>query len=147
MDTVKQNRLSIWLRALAGLALVFGLAVLAWQISKQVAGLSLPFGIPGKTLEYPLWAVLLGMLAGAILRPVKGVDFVRPGLRTELFLKTGLVLLGAGINLKLLVTAAGGAVLQAILLITSVFFFSYWLAGKFGLDDKLRAVMSTALAV
>jgi uncharacterized membrane protein YadS len=32
-------------------------------------------------------------------------------------------------------------------MIASVFFFTYWLAGRFGLDDKLRAVMSTALSV
>jgi len=31
-------------------------------------------------------------------------------------------------------------------MIASVFFFTYWLAGRFGMDDKLRAVMSTALS-
>jgi len=136
-----------WLRFLAGLALVVALSVLAWWITRKVYATTLPLGIPGKVLEYPIWAVLLGIAVNLVLRPYKGNDFIRPGVRTEFFLKTGLVLLGAGINLKLLATAAAGAVLQAPLMIASVFFFTYWLAGRFGLDDKLRAVMSTALSV
>ena len=32
-------------------------------------------------------------------------------------------------------------------MIASVFFFTYWLAGRLKVDDKLRAVMSTALSV
>jgi uncharacterized integral membrane protein (TIGR00698 family) len=136
-----------WLRFLTGLALVVALSVLAWWISKKVYATTLPFGIPGKTMEFPIWAVLLGIAANLVLRPFKGHDFVRPGVRTEFFLKTGLVLLGAGINLKLLATAATGAVLQAPIMIVSVFFFTYWLAGRFGVDDKLRAVMSMALSV
>jgi uncharacterized membrane protein YadS len=136
-----------WLRTLAGLCLTLGLAVLAWWITKQVYALALPGGIPGKALEYPIWAVLLGILAGSLLRPAGGIDYIRPGIKTELFLKTGLVLLGASINLHLLIKAGGGGIVQALVLITSVFFFTYWLAGRFGLEDKLRAVMATALAV
>jgi len=64
-------------------------------------------------LEFPIWAVLLGVIVNFILRPFKANDFIRPGVRMEFFLKTGLVLLGTSINLKLLATAAGGAVLQA----------------------------------
>ena len=144
--TPQTNRIP-WLRILAGLVLTFALAVMAWWITKKIYAVSLPFGIPGKALEYPIWAVLLGIATSLILRPVKGLDYVRPGIKTELFLKIGLVLLGASINLKLLVTTAGGAIVQALILITCVFLFTYWLAGRFGLDDKLRAVMSAALAV
>lgn len=144
IETTKHNT---WVRVLAGLTLTFALSLLAWWITKMVYAATLPFGIPGKVLEFPIWAVLLGIVANLILRPFKGHDFIRPGVRMELFLKIGLVLLGTSINLKLLVTAAGGAVLQAFIMITSVFFFTYWLAGRFGLDDKLRAVMSTALSV
>ena len=136
-----------WLRFLAGLTLVVALSVLAWWVTQKVYATTLPFNIPGKVLEYPIWAVLLGIAANLIMRPFKGNDFVRPGVRMEFFLKVGLVLLGTSINLKLLATAAAGAVLQAPIMIASVFFFTYWLAGRFGLDDKLRAVMSTALSV
>ena len=130
-----------------GLALVIVLSILAWWVTKQVYGMELPGGIPGKALEYPLWAALIGLLGNLVLKLTKTHDKVKAGIRTELFLKIGLVLMGAGINLSLLVTAAGGAIIQALIMITAVFFFTYWLAGKFGLDDRLRAVMSTALSV
>ncbi len=130
-----------------GMLLVFVLAYVAWLITQQVYGLKLPFGIPGKALEYPLWGALVGMAGNLLLKMTNTHETVRPGIRTELFLKVGLILLGAGISFKTLVTAAGGAVIQGMVMITSVFFFGWWLSGKFKLDDKLRAVMSTALAV
>ncbi len=131
----------------AGLGIVLALSLLAWWVTQQVYAMSLPFGIPGKALEFPLWAALAGLLGNAILKAANLHEQVRSGFRTELFLKIGLVLLGAGISFKTIATAAGGAIIQAVIMITSVFFFCWWLAGKFGLDDKLRAVMSTAISI
>ena len=135
------------LRLLAGLGVVLALGIAAWWLTQQVYAAKLPFGIPGKALEYPIWAVLAGLAGNLLLRAGKAHAWVRPGFRMELFLKTGLVLLGASINLSLLAPAAGVSVVQGLIMITCVFFFSWWLGGRFGLDDKLRAVMSTALAV
>jgi uncharacterized membrane protein YadS len=136
-----------WLRFISGLVVVLVLSLLAWVVTTQVYALKLPLGIPGKALEYPLWAALAGILGNLVVRALKLRDFIRPGVRTELFLKIGLVLLGAGTNLALIGTAATGSILQSLIMITSVFFFSWWVGGKLKLDDKLRAVMSTALAV
>jgi uncharacterized integral membrane protein (TIGR00698 family) len=137
-----------WLYHLIGLVIVALLSWLAWWITKQVySSKDLFLGIPGKALEYPLWGALAGLLGNLLLKLTGVHHKVRAGFRTELFLKVGLVLMGAGINLALLGSAAAGSIIQALVMITSVFFFTYWLAGKFGLDDKLRAVMSTALSV
>jgi len=143
----KKNSVGGSIRLIIGLVVVLLLSIVAWWLSKQVYALELPFGIPGKVLEFPLWAALVGLVGNVLLKRVGVYETVQPGVKTEMFLKIGLILLGAKINLSLLVTAAGGAIIQGILMITSVFFFSWWLGGKFGLDDKLRAVMSTALAV
>lgn len=146
-DKTDSNQPSPAVRVVVGLAIVLGLSVLAWWVTQQVYKANLPLGIPGKVLEYPLWAALAGLLGNVILRLTHLRDMVRPGIRTELFLRIGLILLGAGINLEMIVNAAGGATVQALILIPSVFFFSWWLSGKFGLDNKLRAVLSSALAV
>lgn len=130
-----------------GLALVVVLAFIARWAKYQVYGASLPFGIPGKVLEYPLWAALIGLVVNYILKAVNVYDSIKSGFRTELFLKIGLVMLGASISFKVIVTAAGGAVIQGIIMVTSVYFFSWWLGGKFGLPDTLRAVMSTAVSI
>jgi uncharacterized membrane protein YadS len=131
----------------AGLAIVLVLAIVAWWISRQVSAATLPLGIPGRVLEFPLWAALAGLAGNAVLKLTGAHNTVRPGIRTELFLKIGLVLLGAGVSCRTLASAAFGSVLQGVIMITVVFFFSWWLSGKFRLDDKLRAVMSTAIAV
>jgi uncharacterized integral membrane protein (TIGR00698 family) len=109
--------------------------------------MTLPFGIPGTVLKFPLWAVLLGVVGNAVLKLTKLHDRVHSGIRTESFLKIGLVLLGASISFITIVTAAGGAIIQAAIMIPSVFFFCWWLAGKFGLDAKLKAVISTAISI
>jgi len=134
-------------RIMVGLALVVGLAITAWAITQWIYKQTLPFNIPGKVLEYPLWALLVGLLGNLVLKLLNLKETLRPGIRTELFLKIGLVLLGAGINLALIAKAAGGAILQTLVIMPTVFFFSWWLGRKFGLDEKLRAVMSTAVSV
>ena len=138
------NMAGFWL----GLALVVVLAFMARWLKMQVYGIpDIGLGIPGKALEYPLWAALLGLIANGILKAVNLHDFLKPGFRTELFLKVGLVMLGAGISFKVILTAAIGAIIQALIMVTAVYFFCWWLAGKFGLADTLRAVMSTAISI
>jgi uncharacterized membrane protein YadS len=130
-----------------GLGIVVALAFLARWLKIQVYGAELPLGIPGRALEYPLWAALVGLVANWLLKATNVYDYIKSGIRTELFLKTGLVLLGASISFSIIFRAAGGAVLQGIVMVTSVYFFCWWLAGKFGLSDTLRAVMSTAVSI
>jgi uncharacterized membrane protein YadS len=150
-SVVKQEKTSgsIVVQFLVGLVIVVALAFLSRWLKNQVYGIKDLFGlgIPGKVLEYPLWAALLGLIANPILKALKLHSFVKPGFRTELFLKIGLVLLGAGISFKVIVTAAGGAIIQGIIMVAAVYFFSWWLGGKFGLPDTLRAVMSTAISI
>ncbi|GIH27506.1 hypothetical protein Aph01nite_58160 [Acrocarpospora phusangensis] len=98
-------------------------------------------------IEYPVYAILLGLLGNAVLTAAGVRDRLAGGFRTEFFIKTGLVLLGASINLSVIVTAAGPAIIQGVVLITSVFLFTWWLGGRLGLDDKLRALLSAAVSI
>lgn len=134
---------------LVGLVIVVALSILARWLKGQVYGIEDLFGwgIPGKVLEYPLWAALLGLIFNPILKAVNLFRYAKPGFRTELFLKIGLVLLGAGISFKIILTAAAGAIIQGVIMVTAVYMFSWWLGGKFGLPDTLRAVMSTAVSI
>ncbi|NLG74166.1 MAG: putative sulfate exporter family transporter [Chloroflexi bacterium] len=132
---------------IAGVIVVVILAFLARWAKLAVYGLELPLGIPGKALEYPLWAALIGLVANGILKATGTYESIKSGFRTELFLKVGLVLLGTTISFKTIVTAAAGAIVQGVIMVTAVYFFSWWLGGKFGLSDTLRAVMSTAVSI
>ncbi|MBT0768689.1 putative sulfate exporter family transporter [Kineosporia sp. J2-2] len=98
-------------------------------------------------VEYPVYAILLGLAGNAVLTLTGLRDRLADGFRTEFFIKTGLVLLGASIDLKLIVDAAGRSIVQAVLLISLVFGFTWWLGGRLGLDDKLRALLASAVAI
>jgi uncharacterized integral membrane protein (TIGR00698 family) len=133
----------------AGLLFVLVLAWVTKYLDKYVpvwaAGTSL--ARIAKSIEYPIYAIAFGLL-GNVALTVSGLrDRLSPAFRTEFFIKTGLVLLGVSINLSLLVTAAGPAIVQALLLISGVFMFTWWLGGKLGLDDKLRALLASAVSI
>lgn len=100
-----------------------------------------------KSIEFPVYAIALGLLGNVVLTRLALRDALSGGFRTEFFIKTGLVLLGASINLKVLVTAAGPAIIQALLLISIVFGFTWWLGGRLGLEDKLRALLASAVSI
>jgi uncharacterized membrane protein YadS len=132
---------------LLGLAVVIVLCFITRYVYNIVKPMTLPGGIPGKVLEYPIWAAVVGLIFNWIFKATNLHDRLASGFKTELFLKVGLILLGASVSFKVLVTAAGGAIIQGIIMVTCVYFFSWWLAGKFGLPDTLRAVMSTAVSI
>ena len=135
--------------AVAGVAVVVLLGAAArffetnvpvWAKGTPVAGLA-------KSIEFPVYAIALGLLGNAVLTRLAIRDALSRGFRTEFFIKTGLVLLGASVNVKVLVTAAGPAIVQALLLISIVFGFTWWLGGRVGLDDKLRALLASAVSI
>ncbi len=149
METKRDSKW--WIGLIVGVVLLFVLAWLAWQFSlwAQAQG-KLAKGFWGdltKSLEYPLWAVLFGLIANGFLSMLKAKDWLRPAFRTELFIKTGLVLLGTTINISLVLRAGGGGVIQGIFMVTVVFLFTWWLSGVFKLPDTLRAVMASGISI
>ena len=133
---------------IGGLAVVVILGTAAWYLSEYV-----PIWTKGTsvswlgTIEYPVYAIIFGLLGNALLSALNLRDRLSPGFRTEFLIKTGLVLLGASINFAIIVKAAAPAIAQATLLITSVFFITWWLGRLFGLDARLRALLSSAVSI
>ncbi|HHY94156.1 MAG TPA: putative sulfate exporter family transporter [Firmicutes bacterium] len=100
-----------------------------------------------KALEFPLWAAILGLVANIILTTTRTRDFIMPAIRTELFLKIGLILLGASVDIRQIGVVGAKGIVQALIMITCVFLFTWWLGGVFKLNEKMRAVMCTAISV
>jgi len=100
-----------------------------------------------KAIEYPVYAIAFGLL-GNLALTVTGVrDRMAGAFRTEFFIKTGLVLLGASINLAVIVSSAGPAIVQAVVLISAVFGFTWWLGGVFASAAAVNLVVGLGLAV
>lgn len=134
---------------IAGVLVVVALGAATRFLETQVPTWAAGTALSGvaKSIEFPVYAIALGLLGNAVLTKLAVRDALSAGFRTEFFIKTGLVLLGASINLKLLVTAAGPAIIQALLLISIVFGFTWWLGGVLHLDDKLRALLASAVSI
>lgn len=132
---------------LVGLALVGTLTLLVAEFDTAIAKWFAGRGVAQNPLEYPLIAVALGLIANALLRGTKTHAFVQPGIRTEFFLKVGLVLMAAGLNINVIMKQGAGGLLQALVLVTSVFFFTWWLATRFKLPPQLKAVMACAVSI
>ncbi|WP_248960696.1 YeiH family protein [Sphaerisporangium perillae] len=135
-----------WRWPAAGVLVVLLLAAATRFLEKGVPTWFAGSGL-AKAIEFPVYAIVLGLLGNAVLTATGLRDRLAGGFRTEFFIKTGLVLLGASINLKVIVTAAGPAIIQGIVLISTVFLFTWWLGGRLGLDDKLRALLSAAVSI
>jgi len=130
-----------------GWVLVLCLALLVAELDVGIERWLKAMGIGKNFFEYPLTAALIGLLANVILRATKTHAAVQPAIKTEFFLKVGLVLLGARISIGDVLSRGAAGLLQAIIMTTSVFFFTWWLGGKMKLDQKLKAVMATAVSI
>ncbi len=133
----------------AGVAVVLALAALTRWLTEAVPAAAAGTGMEqvAAAIEYPVSAIALGFAGNAVLTVTGLRGRLTAAFRTELFIKVGLVLLGASIDLAIVVRAAGPAVVQAIVLIAIVFGFTWWFAGRLGLDDRLRALLASALSI
>ncbi|WP_240741978.1 YeiH family protein [Micromonospora zingiberis] len=140
---------AFWAWTAAGLLVVLFLAALTRYLEQNVPEWAAGTALEdiGAAIEYPVYAILLGLLGNLVVTLTGLRDRIAAAFRTEFFIKTGLVLLGASINLAVIASAAGPAIAQAILLISGVFLFTWWLAGRLGLDDKLRALLASAVSI
>lgn len=150
--TAKSNALpaarpQTWPGLVGGLVLVAVLALLVAEIDQAIANFFKTQGVTNNPFEYPLTAVLIGLIANGLLRVTGLYNTVKPGVRTELFLKIGLVTLGAKISLGDLAVKGVGGLVQAVIMVLSVFFFTWWLGGKLKLSPTLKAVMASAVSV
>jgi uncharacterized integral membrane protein (TIGR00698 family) len=95
-------------------------------------------------LEPPLVALALGLL---ISNTVGAPAWADAGLRVEFYIKTGIVLLGAGLPLTLIAWAGPVAIMQAGIVSLVTFGAIYFTGVKLGLDRRLAATLGTGGAV
>ena len=143
---VEAETLRQWGWAAASVVLLLALGGLVRYLDTNVASW-FPKVTWLKSVEFPVYAIAVGLVGGAVLGVLGLRERLGAAFRTEFLIKTGLVLLGASINLGIIARAAGPAIVQSIVLISSVFLLSWWVGGRFGLDLKLRALLSAAVSI
>jgi uncharacterized membrane protein YadS len=95
-------------------------------------------------LEPPLVALGLGLL---VSNTVGAPRWLEPALRVEFYIKTGIVLLGAGLPLTLLAWAGPVAIVQAAIVSLVTFAAIYFSAVRLGLERRFAATLGTGGAV
>ena len=120
-----------------GFALVFPLAWCSLVLAGNTA--SIAWGI-----EYVIFALALGLLVSHLGGTL---TFVRAAASSELFIKTGLVLMGATILFSDVVQAGILGLVQALGVVIVVWYVSFWLASRFRVDEELAVMLSTAVSI
>ena len=114
--------------------------VLAW-LSMFIAG---NYSVTFWGLEYVIWALALGLFISNVL----GVpEWLKEGVRTEYYIKTGLVILGAGILFFEILQAGALGIVQALLVVSVVWYTCFWLARRLQVDDEFAAILATGVSI
>jgi len=125
------------LRFIPGALLV---AALAW-LAQAVAALP---AVSGWGLEYVVFALAIGLIVNHTV-PVPA--WLREAVRTEYYVKTGLVVLGAGILVDDIARAGLLGIAQALVVVLSVWAFAFWLARRLRVDDEFATMLASAVSI
>ncbi len=120
-----------------GFPFVFALAWLA----RFLAGNAFPtdYGI-----EYVIFALFVGL---AISNTVGTPRFIKNAVQTEYYIKTGLVILGAGLLFFEIVQAGALGIIQALLVISVIWYACFWICRKLKVDDEFAVMLSSAVSI
>ena len=114
--------------------------ILAW-LSLFIAGNST---VNYYGLEYVLWCLALGLFISNVI----GVpNWLLPAVRTEFYIKTGLVILGANILFGEILEAGALGMIQGVLVVAVIWYACYWICMKLKIDEEFAAILSSAVSI
>ena len=122
---------------LLGFPIVYLLTVLALIIAGNTF-------IKGLNLEAVIFSLVIGLAIGNFF---KLPEWFRSALSTEVFVKIGLVLLGTSVIFSDILKAGSLGLIQAFVVVLSVWYFAFWLCKKLKVDDELTMMISSAVSI
>lgn len=137
------SSLAVWLsggnikKYLAGFGLIYLLAIISLVIagSKTVSY----YGI-----EYVVFALIIGLLISNLtVLP----SWIKEAARSEFFIKTGLIILGASVLFTDIIQAGIPGILQALVVVAVVWFFALWLSRLLKVDDEFGVILASAVSI
>ncbi|WP_343694863.1 putative sulfate exporter family transporter [Flavobacterium sp.] len=119
----------------------FPIVYLLTLIALILAGNS---AIKSINLEAVIFSLIIGLAIGNFF---KLPEWFRSALSTEVFVKIGLVLLGTGVIFSDILKAGSLGLIQALVVVISVWYFAFWLCRKLKVDDELTMMISSAVSI
>lgn len=117
--------------------IIFAVSVLAMLLAGNLA-------IRNLNLESVIFSLALGLLISNLFVLPR---WLRDALNAELFVKIGLVLLGTGVIFGDVLKAGSLGLLQALLVVFSVWYFAFWVCRKLKVDEELTMMISSAVSI
>lgn len=100
--------------------------------------------VGGWGIEYVVFALLIGIF-------IRNAHLASPALlsvaRSELYIKTGLIILGTSVLFTDIVKAGVPGILQAIIVVLVVWFASMWISKKLNVDDEFAVMIASAVSI
>ena len=117
-----------------------GLFALAWA-ARAVACDS---ALSDRGVNYAITALVLGLFISNVI----GVPgWLRAAMRTEYYIKAGLVILGSSVLFGRVLEAGMYGMVQAAAVIAVIWYLCYWLSRKLRVDEEFSAMMATAVSI
>ncbi len=120
-----------------GFPIIYILTVLALIIAGNTE-------VKALNLEAVIFSLAIGLLIGNLFTLP---EWFRSALSTELFVKIGLVLLGTSVIFSDILKAGSLGLIQALIVVLSVWYFAFWLCKKLKVDDELTMMISSAVSI
>ncbi|PRD46363.1 YeiH family protein [Sphingobacterium haloxyli] len=98
--------------------------------------------------EYNLEAVIFSLGIGLLIGNFfKLPMWFKEALSTELYVKIGLVLLGTTVIFGDILKAGALGLIQALVVVLSVWYFAFWLCRKLKIDEEMSMMLSSAVSI
>src|SRR5690554_6209658 len=112
------------------------------QLASYIANIS---SIKTIGLESVFFAVLIGLF----IRNTIGLPkWMATAVRSEYYIKAGLVILGSSILFREIMRAGALGMVQALVVVLAVWYFSFWIATKaFKIDKEMSMLLSSSVSI
>jgi uncharacterized membrane protein YadS len=95
-------------------------------------------------LEYVIFGLIIGLLISNLtILPA----WLREAARSEFYIKTGLVILGSSVLFTDIIKAGLPGILQAVIVVSVVWFVALWIARKLKVDDEFGVILASAVSI
>ena len=117
-----------------------GLFVLAWA----ARAVSCDSALSNRGVNYAITSLALGLFISNVI----GVPgWLRAAMRTEYYIKAGLVILGSSVLFSRVLEAGMYGMVQAAAVIAVIWYLCFWIARKLRVDEEFSAMMATAVSI
>jgi uncharacterized integral membrane protein (TIGR00698 family) len=124
-------------RFLGSFAVIALLAILAQVISTHTS-------IKAVSLETVFFSILIGLL---ISNTMKLPEWLKQSVQSEFYIKIGLVLLGTSVLFTNIMKAGSLGLIQALLVVISVWYIAFWIARKMKIDAEMSTMLASAVSI